>query len=68
VPGGPTNPDVTPELSVVGLKGSFPGDLGIELVEIDDDSVTGRLLVGTSTAASGSRSPIRWRPGERCAT
>lgn len=27
------------------MKGSFPGELGIELVELDDDRVTGRLLV-----------------------
>ena len=40
-----SNPQVTPEISVDALKGSFPGDLGIELVEIDDDNVTGRLLV-----------------------
>jgi 1,4-dihydroxy-2-naphthoyl-CoA hydrolase len=41
----PRNPQVTTEVSVVALKGSFPGDLGIELLELDDDSVTGRLLV-----------------------
>ena len=40
-----TNPDVTVENSVPALRGSFPGDLGIELVEIDDDFVKGRLLV-----------------------
>lgn len=41
----PTNPHVTPEASKGALDGSFPGDLGIELVEIDDDAVTGRLKV-----------------------
>ena len=36
---------VTPELSRQVLSGTFPGDLGIELVEIDDDHVRGRLAV-----------------------
>ena len=40
-----TNPHVTVEASRGALQGSFPGDLGIELVEITDASVTGRLLV-----------------------
>lgn len=39
------NPQVTAALSAEGLKGSFPGDLGIELVELEDDRVVGRLLV-----------------------
>lgn len=39
-----TNPDITVETSAAALEGSFPGDLGIELLEIDNDSVTGRLL------------------------
>ena len=43
--GGTTNPEVTVTASTHVLPGSFPGQLGIELVEIDDDSVTGRLLV-----------------------
>ena len=42
---GRTNPDVTVANSAIALSGSFPGDLGIELLEIDDDAVTGRLLV-----------------------
>lgn len=41
----PANPEVTPELSAQAIRGSFPGELGIELVEIDDDRVVGRLLV-----------------------
>jgi 1,4-dihydroxy-2-naphthoyl-CoA hydrolase len=45
VPGAPTNPAVTVEASAAAIAGSFPGDLGIQLVEIDDDSVTGRLEV-----------------------
>ncbi len=45
MPGSPTNPDVTGPASQEVLPGSFPGNLGIELVEIDDDSVTGRLRV-----------------------
>ena len=39
------NPDVTAALSAAALKGSFPGDLGIELVELEDDRVIGRLFV-----------------------
>jgi uncharacterized protein (TIGR00369 family) len=39
------NPHVTVELSAEALKGSFPGDLGIELLELDDDAVTARLLI-----------------------
>lgn len=41
----PANPEVTPEVSAQAIRGSFPGELGIELIEIDEDSVTGRLLV-----------------------
>lgn len=40
-----TNPDVTVENSVPALRGTFSGDLGIELVEVEDDLVRGRLLV-----------------------
>ena len=40
-----TNPSVTPAASRAVLEGSFPGDLGIELVEIGDDRVVGRLAV-----------------------
>src|SRR5947207_2972552 len=39
------NPDITPEASRDVLPGTFPGDLGIELVEIDDARVIGRLAV-----------------------
>jgi 1,4-dihydroxy-2-naphthoyl-CoA hydrolase len=39
------NPQVTPQLAARALDGSFPGDLGIELVEIDDARVRGRLEV-----------------------
>jgi 1,4-dihydroxy-2-naphthoyl-CoA hydrolase len=45
VPSGQTNPDVTVDASGPALKGTFPGDLGIELVELHDDLVRGRLLV-----------------------
>jgi 1,4-dihydroxy-2-naphthoyl-CoA hydrolase len=41
----PTNPEVTVAASKHALEGSFPGDLGIEVVEIDDDRVAGRLAV-----------------------
>lgn len=40
-----SNPDVRADISGRVLEGTFPGDLGIELVEIDDDRVTGRLVV-----------------------
>jgi 1,4-dihydroxy-2-naphthoyl-CoA hydrolase len=41
----PANPEVTPEASARAIQGSFPGELGIELVEIEDDRAVGRLLV-----------------------
>ncbi len=41
----PNPTDVTPELSRRALDGTFPGDLGIELVEITDEEVRGRLAV-----------------------
>jgi 1,4-dihydroxy-2-naphthoyl-CoA hydrolase len=40
-----TNPAITPQLSVERLAGTFPGDLGIELTEITDDLVRGRMAV-----------------------
>ena len=40
-----TNPDVTPEMFRKGIQGSFPGDLGIEVVRIEDHEVEGRLEV-----------------------
>jgi 1,4-dihydroxy-2-naphthoyl-CoA hydrolase len=40
-----TNPDITPELSRERLAGFFPGDLGIELIEITDERVVGRMAV-----------------------
>jgi uncharacterized protein (TIGR00369 family) len=39
------NPDVTVELSRERLAGFFPGDLGIELTEITDEHVRGRLAI-----------------------
>lgn len=39
------NPHVTADASAEALKGSFPGDLGIELMAVEDDHVEGRLLV-----------------------
>jgi uncharacterized protein (TIGR00369 family) len=41
----PTNPAITVALSGHALAGSFPGDLGIELLEITDESVRGRMRV-----------------------
>jgi uncharacterized protein (TIGR00369 family) len=40
-----TNPEITPELSVQRLGDTFPGDLGIELTEITDEHVRGRMRV-----------------------
>jgi 1,4-dihydroxy-2-naphthoyl-CoA hydrolase len=39
------NPDITPELFRERIAGSFPGELGIEVVRIGDDEVEGRLVV-----------------------
>jgi uncharacterized protein (TIGR00369 family) len=41
----PANPEVTPELSAEAIRGSFPGELGLELIEIEVDRAIGRLLV-----------------------
>lgn len=41
----PVNPDVTPALAARSLPGFFPGDLGIEIVAIEEDRVEGRLAV-----------------------
>ncbi len=40
-----TNAAITPELSRERLSGTFPGDLGIELTEITDEHVLGRMSV-----------------------
>src|SRR3984893_12906176 len=40
-----TNKAITAELSVERLAGTFPGDLGIELTEITDEHVRGRMAV-----------------------
>ena len=42
---GETNQAITPQLSVERLAGTFPGDLGIELTEITDELVRGRMSV-----------------------
>src|SRR6201992_4550394 len=44
-PMGQTNAEITPELSAQRLAGTFPGDLGIELTEITDEHVLGRMAV-----------------------
>ena len=41
----PINEAITPALSRERLAGSFPGDLGIELPEIEDNRVLGRMKV-----------------------
>ena len=40
-----TNPAITPALSVERLRGTFPGDLGVELTEITDEHVRGRMAI-----------------------
>ncbi len=40
-----TNAEITPELSAQRLAGTFPGNLGIELTEITDEHVLGRMPV-----------------------
>jgi uncharacterized protein (TIGR00369 family) len=40
-----TNQAVTVELSRERLAGTFPGNLGIELTELSDERVSGRMLV-----------------------
>jgi 1,4-dihydroxy-2-naphthoyl-CoA hydrolase len=40
-----TNKAITPELSLRQLPGTFPGNLGIELTEITDERVRGRMRV-----------------------
>jgi 1,4-dihydroxy-2-naphthoyl-CoA hydrolase len=40
-----TNPTITTELSAQRLAGTFPGNLGIELTEITDEHVLGRMRV-----------------------
>jgi 1,4-dihydroxy-2-naphthoyl-CoA hydrolase len=41
----PRRETVTPELFRRVLDGTFPGDLGIELIELDDEHVRARLKV-----------------------
>jgi 1,4-dihydroxy-2-naphthoyl-CoA hydrolase len=41
----PTGDLATPEVAAIGLQGSFPGDLGIELTSIEEDEVRGRMAV-----------------------
>lgn len=40
-----TNPAITVAASAAALVGTFPGDLGIELLEISDEAVRGRMVV-----------------------
>lgn len=41
----PGNKDITTELSAERLAGTFPGNLGIELTEITDERIRGRMAV-----------------------
>lgn len=43
--GPTTNPEITTELSAERLAGTFPGNLGIELTEIADEHVRGRMPI-----------------------
>src|SRR5947209_19369220 len=43
-PSPPTNPEITPARVASVIPGFFPGDLGIEPLEIDDDRASGRLV------------------------
>jgi uncharacterized protein (TIGR00369 family) len=45
---GPTNQEITPELSARRLAGTFPGGLGVEISEITDEQVHGRMRVEKS--------------------
>lgn len=38
-----SNPAVTPELFAERIAGTFPGDLGVEMVSIEPEEVRGRL-------------------------
>jgi uncharacterized protein (TIGR00369 family) len=40
-----TNPAITPEVFSERIAGTFPGNLGVEVVRIGDDEVHGRLTV-----------------------
>ena len=40
-----TNQEITPELSVKRLVGTFPGNLGIEMTEVTDEQVRGRMRI-----------------------
>ncbi len=40
-----TNPAITVDASAEVLPGTFPGDLGIELLELTDETVRGRMRV-----------------------
>jgi len=42
---GAINEAITPALSRERLAGSFPGDLGIELPEIENDRIRGRMRI-----------------------
>lgn len=43
--GRSTNEAITPEMIREHIVGSFPGDLGIEPLEITDEQVVGRIIV-----------------------
>lgn len=42
---GATNQEITPEAIAERLAGTFPGDLGIEVLEVTDEGARGRMPV-----------------------
>jgi len=42
---GATNQEITPETIAERLAGTFPGDLGIEVLEVTDEGARGRMPV-----------------------
>ena len=47
-----SNPAITPELFRKGIRGSFPGDLGIEVVRIVEENLDECVLCGLCLDAS----------------
>jgi 1,4-dihydroxy-2-naphthoyl-CoA hydrolase len=48
-----SNPQITVEAAQAALRGSFPGELGIEVIEIAGSRITGRLNVERRHLHSG---------------
>jgi 1,4-dihydroxy-2-naphthoyl-CoA hydrolase len=41
----PTNPHITPDEITARIRSSFPADMGVEPLEIDDERCVGRIVV-----------------------